>query len=274
VSQPSAVERHYGQGGLLDRVLRALRDGGHDVDHLDADALAMFEEFHMLGRAGTVALASAARVTAADHVLDVGCGIAGPARRLAAMFGCRVTGVDLTEEFVAVARDLNRRFGVDDLVDVRRGDALSLPFEDASFDVVWSQHAAMNIADKRTLYAEMRRVARRGARLAIFDIVAAPGGADGVEYPLPWASEPAESHLVPAADIRALVESAGFAVTTIEEPSGEVAAFFAQRTAAPPTPLGPQLLMGDSVGRKLDNLERSFRDGRLQLLRLVAVAGG
>ena len=118
------------------------------------------------------ALAEAAAITSTDEVLDVGCGIGGPARFLATKFGCKVTGIDLTPEFIDVARDLNARVGLGDTIDLRVADALDLPFPDASFDVVWTQHVSMNIADKPGLYAELGRVLRPGGRLAFFDVVA------------------------------------------------------------------------------------------------------
>jgi ubiquinone/menaquinone biosynthesis C-methylase UbiE len=152
-----AVARHYTRGDLQQTVLQAIVDSGHDPDDLDPDALAPAEEFHTLGRLATVALADAAEVRAADHVLDVGSGLGGPARLLARRYGARVTGIDLTPELCAVAADLTRRVGLDDRVEIRQGDALDLPFDDATFDVVWTQHVSMNIADKDRLFGEMRR---------------------------------------------------------------------------------------------------------------------
>ena len=82
------------------------------------------------------------------HVLDVGSGLGGPARTLAAEFGCRVTGRDLTEEFCRAAVMLTVRVGLQDRITFQHGSALDLPFEEATFDVVWTQGVFMNIADK------------------------------------------------------------------------------------------------------------------------------
>jgi SAM-dependent methyltransferase len=90
-------------------------------------------------------------------VLDVGSGLGGPSRFLAWRYGCRVSGIDLTAEFVRVAETLTRLTGLEGRVDYRQGDALSLPFDDMGFDAVWSQNAAMNIAGRDRLYREMCR---------------------------------------------------------------------------------------------------------------------
>ena len=145
---PALVARHYGRGGLLERILTALTEAGSDIDHLTIDDLAPVDEFHSRRRVATVELARLLAPTASDHVIDIGSGIGGPARYLAATYGCKVTGVDLTPEFVAVAIELTRRTGLAQQVDFREGSALELPFPDASFDLGWTQNVAMNIADR------------------------------------------------------------------------------------------------------------------------------
>ena len=134
---------------------------------------------------------------AADRVLDAGAGIGGTARFLAATYGCQVTAVDLTEEYCETAGWLNQLTGLDEAITVRQADVTDLPFADAAFDVVTSQHVQMNVADKARLYAEARRVLADGGRLAIWDITAGEPGP--LDYPLPWADQPGRSHLVPAA---------------------------------------------------------------------------
>jgi ubiquinone/menaquinone biosynthesis C-methylase UbiE len=176
------VARHYGRGGLLERLLGALSEAGKDIAHLTIDDLSPVDEFHSRRRAATVELSRLLAPAASDHVIDIGSGIGGPARYLAATYGCRVSGVDLTAEFVATAMDLTRRVGLADRVDFRQGSALDLPFEDGHFDLAWTQNVAMNIADRPGFYAEIHRVLKPGARLAIQDVVQGPGGA--LHYPV------------------------------------------------------------------------------------------
>src|SRR6266513_6222861 len=140
----SEMEAVYSTGHILPSILNGLVAAGKDPEHIGSDDLVMLEEFHTLGPAATVALAEAAGIGPDDHVLDAGCGIGGPARHLARAYGCRVTGVDFTPEFVEVGNELTRRAGLSDRVIIVHGDATALSFPAGSFDVAWTQHAAMN----------------------------------------------------------------------------------------------------------------------------------
>jgi SAM-dependent methyltransferase len=263
-----AVEEHYTRGDLLATVLRALTDAGLDPDKLDPSSLAPAEEFHLLGRTATVALAERAAITELDLVLDVGCGIGGPARYLAANLGCQVTGIDLTQELCDVAAELTRRVGLDDKVTIRQANALDLPFDDDAFDVVWTQHVSMNIEDKARLFSEMRRVLITGGRLAFFDLLAGPN--QPIHFPVPWADDPSVSFLATPDETRALLDAAGFRVRSWEDLTHEAVGFLRQ-LAGPPGPLGPHLLVPD-MPTKAANLRRSIDESRLVLVRAVADA--
>src|SRR6267143_2615309 len=154
--------RSAARGTFLPSILNGLIAAGKDPDHIGPDDLVMLEEFHTLGPMATAALAQASGIRPDEEVLDAGCGIGGPARHLARAYGCRVTGVDYTPEFVEVGNELTRRSGLADRVEIVHGDATALPFPPGSFDVAWTQHAAMNIADKAGLYRELRRVVKPG----------------------------------------------------------------------------------------------------------------
>ncbi len=158
-SHEGAVHAHYSRKGLGASILEALEKAGKDVKALTLEDLAPIEEFHIGGRKPTPELGRLAGLSEGMQVVDVGCGIGGPARAMAHYFGCEVVGVDLTEEFCAAATLLNERTGLDRKVSIRHGSALALPLEDASVDVAWMQHVGMNIEDKVGLFKELGRVA-------------------------------------------------------------------------------------------------------------------
>jgi ubiquinone/menaquinone biosynthesis C-methylase UbiE len=208
----------------------------------------------------------------ADRVLDVGSGIGGPARLLTREFGCHVTGVDLTDEFCCVARELNRRVGLDDRIDIRRGDALDLPFVDGEFSVVWTQHVSMNIADKQRLYGEMRRVVPPGGRLAFFDVLAGPN--QPIHFPVPWAIDDRMSFLASALETQATIASAGFRTQLWEDVTDDAIQFYkeASEAAVGTRPILGLHLVIPNMAEKLLNLKRSAEEGRIIVVRCVAEA--
>ena len=146
------IQEHYTRPDLGRLILAALEKAGKDINLLAPEDLAPVDEFHIRGRAATLELARSAGIDSKMHVLDVGSGIGGSSRCLAREFGCRVTGIDLTDEYCHVAAMLTERIGLAALVSYQQGDALHLPFPDSTFDVVWTEHVAMNISDKTRLY--------------------------------------------------------------------------------------------------------------------------
>jgi ubiquinone/menaquinone biosynthesis C-methylase UbiE len=185
VSIESRVAEHYGREDLFGAITAALRAAGKDVERLTVEDLAPFDELHVRGGQATEELGAGLALDEAMHVLDIGCGIGGPARRLAAASGCRVTGLDLSAEYCRAGTLLTERVGLD-RVSFRQGSALAMPFEDGAFDAAYSQHAAMNIPDKARVYGEIARVLEPGGRLGIYDLLQGPGGE--VIYPTPWAA--------------------------------------------------------------------------------------
>lgn len=267
------VEAHYGSSGLLDEILGALVAAGADIEHLTLDDLAQVEEFHTFGRAATDALADAASITDGDRVIDLGAGIGGPARHLAATRGARVAAVDLTPAFCEVAEDLNHRTGLADRIDVHCASALDVPLDDASFDVAWTQHASMNIEDKAGLFAEASRLLKPGGRFAMFDIQA--GAVQPIHFPVPWAETPDISFLAEIEATASLVEAAGFRRDVWEDLTEDAIAFYEGLASAPPPsharPVGIHLLI-PNLAEKGANLARNVREGRLRLLRAVCIA--
>jgi SAM-dependent methyltransferase len=271
-----AVEDHYTRRSLGDTILSALREAGKDLEHLTPDDLAPVDEFHSGQRNATVRLAQLARVSGTEHVLDVGCGIGGPSRFLAKQFGCRVTGLDLTAEFIEVADMLARRTGLADKVSYRQGNALDLPFADASFDLVWSQNAAMNIADRDRLYAEMRRVLKPNGRLAIQDVAAGPGGEP--YYPTPWAKDESISFLFAPDVTRQKLEHAGFRVLAWHDPTRESLEQALARAKALESgtlpPLGLHILIGPNFPTVSKNMVRNLEEARIRLINAVLERAG
>src|SRR5262245_6084899 len=205
------IEQAYATGRARSDIERALTAAGKNPDALQPSELAMLEDFHSLGRLATAALIDLAQVGAGDRVLDAGTGIGGTARLIAAERGAGVTAVDLTAEYCDVARWLNEAVGLGDMIEVLTADVTELPFDDASFDVVVSQHVQMNVADKRRLYAEARRVLRPGGRLALWDVTEGSGGP--LHFPVPWATSPEQSHLVTPERLAELLREGGFATS-------------------------------------------------------------
>ena len=218
-----------------------------------------------LGAAGK-ALIDLAQIDASGRVLDAGTGIGGTARLIAAEHGCRVTAVDLTPEYCDVAKWLNDPVGLGDLIEVRAADVTDLPFDAASFDVVVSQHVQMNIADKRRLYAEARRVLAPGGRLALWDVTAGPGGT--VRLPVPWAGSSEQSHLVTAERLTELLLDAGFAIDHWNDLTESVGNAMREFFAGEPPPLGLHVLVPDFQA-KATNLVRNVAEGRVRLIQAV-----
>ncbi|QFG03003.1 class I SAM-dependent methyltransferase [Tepidiforma bonchosmolovskayae] len=254
------VLAHYTGEALAERILEAARAAG--VHPLTPAALAPADQFHMGGLRATRELARLAGVGPGDRVLDLGCGLGGPARVLAAEFGCEVTGVDLSPEFVRSAAVLTEACGLGERAAFRVADATALPFADASFDVVFTQHVVMNIADRRAFWSEAYRVLRPAGRFAFFDVIRGPNPAEPA-YPLPWARDPSISFLLDAAATRALLEEVGFDIEAWNQP--------APPAGRPDTtsPFSLRTVMGAGMEERVANIAACMADGRLGLLQGV-----
>jgi sarcosine/dimethylglycine N-methyltransferase len=263
------IDTQYSTGVSRLDIEQALIAAGKDLDHLQPSDLWLVEDFHTMGRIATSQLVGLTGITPADEVLDAGGGIGGTARYVADQFRCNVTAVDLTEDYCETARWLNRLVGLDKQISVRQADVTALPFADATFQVVISQHVQMNVADKTRLYREARRVLTDGGRLAIWDITSAEQG--DPDYPLPWADRPELSHLATADQLRAVIESAGFVVDHWDDLTEQAAATMQTVLALPPNPLGLHAFVAD-FAEKARNLTLALADGRLRVIQGVARA--
>ncbi|MGA2925533.1 MAG: class I SAM-dependent methyltransferase [Solirubrobacteraceae bacterium] len=214
-------------------------------------------------------LVQLAGVSPEDRVLDAGTGIGGTARLVAAKTGCHVTGVDITAEYGEVADWLNTATGLSSRIDVRRADVTELPFADGTFEVMISQHVQMNIADKSRLYAEVRRVLTSGGRLALWDVTAGPE--QPLQFPLPWATDPRDSHLIAPDELRELTTRAGFAITAWNDLADTATEAMRAFFAAPANPLGLHVLVPD-FATKAANLIANAEQDRIRLIQAVLTA--
>jgi len=263
----NSVRDHYRAIGLTERLKSALSALGTEDQRLPPQQLAALDQFHTRGLAATTELARLAGITADMSVLDVGSGIGGPARFIAAACGCRVTGIDLSEPFVDAARYLTERTGQSGQVSFQVASALQLPFDDGRFDVVLLQHVAMNISDRAKLYREIWRVLVSGGKFATFDVVS-----NNCEphYPVPWARTPATSFLLTAAATREAIEQSGFRTLTWQDDSEAAKAWFAQlRASGPPAPPNLGVVIGPDFAELSANLGRNIMEGRIGILTAV-----
>lgn len=265
--QADAVRDHY-QAAIADReALLAHINAAMDAMEppINARRLAPLDQFHMGGLAATIAFAERVGIAADAAVLDAGSGLGGPARYLAETFGCQVEGVDLSPDYVAVARLLTGRAGLAGRVAFREGDLTALPFEDARFGLVWTQHVAMNIADRASLYRELRRVLKPGGRLAFHDPLAADGHPD-LTYPVPWAQTAATSTLLTAEETRSGLAEAGFAVLSLDDVTDQAMGWAAQQgPPAQPGGVNTAMIVGARMAEMAGNFVRNLRDGRVRL---------
>jgi sarcosine/dimethylglycine N-methyltransferase len=264
------VNEHYGRGDLAAKILEALRAAGKDPSSLAIEDPAPIDQLHARGRDATLELARLAGLTPGMQVLDVGGGMGGPARTLAGEFGCAVEVLDLTEEFCRAGEMLTASTGLADLVSFRHGSALEMPYPDATFDVAWTQHSSMNIADKERLYAEILRILRPGGRLAMHEILA--GEVSPIHLPVPWARDPSLSHLRPPEEVRTLLKETGFVeVAWIDETTS--ALHWQQKrlaaTTTKPPQLGVHLVFGADFGEMLHNQLRNLEEGRISIIQAV-----
>jgi SAM-dependent methyltransferase len=257
------VLTHYAQGPVVERVLNALATRGDAK--LTLDALAALDEFHVRGRDATLELGAALQLNPGLQVLDVGCGIGGPARRLSTVHGCEIIAVDLVPDYCRLAARLTKAVGLSHLARFCGGSAVALPFARASFDAAYTQHVGMNIADKPTFYAEVARVLRPGGWFGVYDLLQGEGG--DLHFPVPWARTPVTSFLVRPDALRSALEGAGFEIVQWQDMTAAVLAWFARQQArqqpSSPSPLNIGLLLGSDFPAMVKNLSRNIAEHRV-----------
>jgi ubiquinone/menaquinone biosynthesis C-methylase UbiE len=269
------VASHYSENlELADVIAQNLRSAGRDLNKLTTADLATIDEFHIRGRKATLELAAQMTLNTDSHVLDIGSGLGGPARTVAEIYGCHVTGIDLTQAFCNAATAMSEWVGLGKRVSFKQGDATNLPFDNKTFDAAMTIHVAMNIAAKDKMYTEAHRVVKPGGIFAVYDILQGEGGE--VLYPVPWARDPSISHLATPEQMSSLLVAVGFKVRDVQDSTEESQNFFERMTAqmakTGSPPVAWRLFLGDDFPAMARNQVRNVTERRIRTVSFICVA--
>jgi SAM-dependent methyltransferase len=266
-----AVGDHWAKGDVWALIMAALERAGKRLDALSIEDLAPIDHVHARGFPATVELGDRLPGKPGQRLLDIGCGLGGPARYFAQRFRCTVTGIDITEPFVDAARKLTALLRMEDRVTIQRGDATRLPFAGATFDGAYTQHVTMNIADRSRFFAEASRVLKPGGFFALTEHGLGPTGHP--HFPVPWSDNGSGSHLITPEETRQLLATAGFTDVVLEERGSRYVEAYkramelAAKGALPP--LGVHVLLGETAAEKTRNAARNIEEGRTRPIEVV-----
>lgn len=267
------IHSYYSPNDLYNKIVEGLVELGKDLSSVTLDDLQPVDEFHIRGDTATRELIDLARFTPDMHILDVGCGIGGSTRRLSHETGCRVTGIDLSDEYIDTAERLTQLLNMEERVKFHATSALALPFDDNSFDGVWSLQMNMNIEDKMSWMEETCRVLKPGGRAIIYEVCGNKNSP--LHFPVPWAQDSSMSFLVQPDAFRDVIESAGFDIVSWTDKTDLAQQAFAnakEPVGEPNLPiLGVYLLVGNDIQTKAYNLHRNLDEQRVSLIETVAV---
>jgi len=269
----NSIHNYYSPNDLYNKIIEGLDKLGIDLSNVTLDDLQPVDEFHIRGDTATNELIALSDFTPDQHILDVGCGIGGSTRRLSHETGCRVTGIDLSDEYIDVAQRLTQLLGMKEQVKFNACSALDLPFDDNSFDGVWSLQMNMNIEDKQSWLSECYRVLKPGGRAVFYEVCANENAP--LHFPVPWAQDTSMSFLVKPDAFRDVLKSAGFEITDWNDKTNLAQKAFAhmQKPVGKPTlpALGVYLLVGEDIGTKAYNLHLNLDEERVSLIETVGV---
>ena len=273
MTKERSVSEHYTHGRLVAAIREGLAALGKTPDAVTIDDLAPVDEFHIGGRQATEHFIGQLDLAPDDHVLDVGCGIGGTSRFVAERYGCRVSGIDLTPEYVETARTLCEWVGLGERVTVQQASALEMPFDDGTFDAAYMLHVGMNIADKTGLFAEVARVLGPGGIFGVYDVMRT--GGDDLVYPVPWAETAETSAVASPNDYKAALRAAGFEISAeCNRWDFAIAYFERMRTRAAeadgPPPLGHHIEMGESAPLMIANMRGNIAAGGTAPVEIIA----
>jgi SAM-dependent methyltransferase len=271
MTESQSISDHWGTGDVYARIIKAMEAASISPDAVTVEQLAPLDHFHALGLPATVELADSLPIQSGHHIVDIGCGIGGPARYLANRFGCRVSGVDITQPFVEAANKLSALLKMERQVEIELGDGQHLPYGDAMFDGGYTQHVTMNIADRVLFFGEAFRVLKPGAFFALTEHGLGPEGSP--HYPLPWSEDGRGSYLVRPADTVIYLKEAGFVIVEVEDTGAKYlhgyrrALELAAQGALPP--FGVNVLMGPTAPAKTINAARNIEERRTHPIKII-----
>ena len=267
----TAIADHWSKGNVYDSIVSALNKMSKPLEGLTIEDLAPVDHFHARGYPATVELSDRLPIEADQYILDIGCGLGGPARYMAKRFQCHVTGIDITQPFVEAANKLTALLRMERQVKIEHGDGQRLPYPDSSFDGAYTQHVTMNVADRPAFFGEAFRVLKPGAFFALTEHGLGPKG--NPHHPVPWSEDGSGAYLVPPSETRAILEKAGFENIVVEDTGAKYLAAYrmviekAEKGALPP--LGTYILMGETALQKTRNTARNIEEGRTHPVQVI-----
>ena len=267
------VEKHYSQGSIIDLILGGIKSMGKTIKNINIDDLALVDEFHIGGLEATKNFINKLAIDPSHHILDIGCGIGGPSRYTAETFKCKVTGVDLTKEYIEVGNTICEWVGLSENISLQQASALYTPFENNQFDAAYMMHVGMNIKKKKELTDEIYRIIKPGSLFGIYDVMKT--GEKDLIYPVPWAQTKETSEVNTPEYYKQCLSQSGFSICEETDKKDFALNYFKnmvekinKKNSFPP--LGIHILMGDNAKEKIKNSHINLKSGSIKPYEIIA----